>query len=86
MSAPRKLVLAVVDGMKPAMLQRAVATGQAPAMAAVIERGRFVDDCAAAFPSVTPTCAGTIATGRRRRAMPVRPISSMPATTQATSC
>ncbi|MDP9346723.1 MAG: alkaline phosphatase family protein [Actinomycetota bacterium] len=68
MSVPRKLVLAVVDGMKPAMLQRAVETGQAPAMAAVIERGRFVDECVAAFPSVTPTCAGTIATGRRQDA------------------
>jgi hypothetical protein len=68
MSKPPKLVLAVVDGMKPAMLQRAIATGQAPAMAAVIERGAFVDDCAAAFPSVTPTCAGTIATGTRQDA------------------
>ncbi|MGZ6642617.1 MAG: alkaline phosphatase family protein [Solirubrobacteraceae bacterium] len=66
MSEPRKLVLAVVDGMKPAMLRRAVATGQAPAMAAVVERGRFVDDCCAAFPSVTPTCASTIATGTRQ--------------------
>ena len=33
----RKLVLAVVDGLKPAMLERAVATGRAPAMKAVIE-------------------------------------------------
>jgi hypothetical protein len=58
-----KLVLAVVDGLKPAMLERAVATGRAPAMAAVIERGTVVDSCCAAFPSVTPVCAATIATG-----------------------
>jgi type I phosphodiesterase/nucleotide pyrophosphatase len=58
-----KLVLAVVDGLKPAMLERAVATGRAPAMAAVIERGTLVDSCCAAFPSVTPVCAATIATG-----------------------
>jgi type I phosphodiesterase/nucleotide pyrophosphatase len=58
-----KLVLAVVDGLKPAMLDRAVATGRAPAMAAVIERGTVVDSCCAAFPSVTPVCAATIATG-----------------------
>jgi len=38
-SGPPKLVLAVVDGLKPAMLERAVATGRAPAMAAGIERG-----------------------------------------------
>jgi hypothetical protein len=58
-----KLVLTVVDGLKPAMLERAVATGRAPAMAAVIERGTYVDACCAAFPSVTPVCAATIATG-----------------------
>jgi hypothetical protein len=58
-----KLVLAVVDGLKPAMLERAVATGRAPAMAAVMERGTVVDGCCAAFPSVTPVCAATIATG-----------------------
>jgi hypothetical protein len=58
-----KLVLAVVDGLKPAMLARAVATGRAPAMAAVMERGTVIDGCCAAFPSVTPVCAATIATG-----------------------
>jgi predicted AlkP superfamily pyrophosphatase or phosphodiesterase len=65
---PRKLVLAVVDGLKPAMLERAVATGRAPAMAAVMERGTYVDACCAAFPSVTPVCAATIATGVRQDA------------------
>ena len=58
-----KLVLTVVDGLKPAMLDRAVATGRAPAIAAVMQRGTYVDDCAAAFPSVTPACAATIAIG-----------------------
>jgi len=60
---PRKVVLAVVDAMKPAMLERAVSTGKAPAMAALMERGHYVDDCVAAFPSVTPVCAASIATG-----------------------
>jgi Type I phosphodiesterase / nucleotide pyrophosphatase len=63
-----KLLLAVVDGLKPAMLERAVATGRAPAMAAVMERGTYVDECVAAFPSVTPACAATIATGVRQEA------------------
>src|SRR2546429_6327208 len=58
-----KLVLAVIDGLKPAMLERAVATGRAPVLRAIMERGAYVDDCVAAFPSVTPTCAATIATG-----------------------
>ena len=49
--------------MKPAMLERAVASGRAPALAHLIARGRYVDDCVAAFPSVTPVCSASIATG-----------------------
>jgi hypothetical protein len=60
---PGKLILAVVDAMKPAMLERAVSTGKAPMMAALMQRGHYVDDCVAAFPSVTPVCAASIATG-----------------------
>jgi len=59
----RKLVLAVIDAMKPAMLERAVADGRAPALKLLMERGAHVDDCVAAFPSVTPVCAASIATG-----------------------
>ena len=59
----KKLVLAVVDAMKPAMLERVVASGRAPALELLIERGEHVDDCVAAFPSVTPVCAASIATG-----------------------
>jgi Type I phosphodiesterase / nucleotide pyrophosphatase len=59
----KKLVLAVIDAMKPAMLERAVASGRAPALQTLIERGQHVDDCVAAFPSVTPVCAASIATG-----------------------
>ena len=60
---PKKLVLTVIDAMKPAMLERAVATGRAPALKFLIENGSLVDDCVAAFPSVTPVCAASIATG-----------------------
>ncbi|HEY5044756.1 MAG TPA: alkaline phosphatase family protein [Solirubrobacteraceae bacterium] len=62
MSAP-KLVLCVIDAMAPAMLERAVAEGVAPMLATLIERGRYVSDCVAAFPSVTPVCAASIVTG-----------------------
>ncbi len=57
------LILAVIDGLQPAMVRRAIATGGAPTIAALSERGLHVDDCIAAFPSVTPVCAATIATG-----------------------
>jgi hypothetical protein len=59
----RKLVLAVIDGLKPAMLERAVGAGQAPALARIMREGAYVDALAAAFPSVTPACAASIVTG-----------------------
>jgi hypothetical protein len=59
----KKLVLTVIDAMKPAMLERAVAGGRAPTLKLLLERGQHVDDCVAAFPSVTPVCAASIATG-----------------------
>ncbi len=58
-----KLVLAVIDGMKPSMLERAMNSGNAPALTAIRDRGTYVSECCAAFPSVTPVCAATIATG-----------------------
>jgi hypothetical protein len=59
----KKLVLVVIDALKPAMLERAIATGRAPALARIRDEGCYVDDCVAAFPSVTPVCAATITTG-----------------------
>ena len=35
----KKLVLVVIDAMKPAMLERAVVGGRAPVLQALIERG-----------------------------------------------
>jgi predicted AlkP superfamily pyrophosphatase or phosphodiesterase len=62
-SQPPKLVLCVIDAMAPQMLERAVAAGVVPVLATLIERGRYVPDCVAAFPSVTPVCAASIVTG-----------------------
>src|SRR5947209_2503960 len=45
------------------MLERAIANGRAPALARIRRDGCYVDDCVAAFPSVTPVCAATITTG-----------------------
>ncbi len=61
--APPKLILCVIDAMAPAMLERAVAEGQAPVLAELMRRGHYVSDCVAAFPSVTPVCAASIVTG-----------------------
>jgi hypothetical protein len=62
LAAP-KLVLCVVDAMAPAPLERAVADGAAPILGELMRRGRYVSDCVAAFPSVTPVCAASITTG-----------------------
>jgi hypothetical protein len=58
-----KLVLVVVDALKPAMLERAVAEGRAPAFAEILRRGTYYPDCVSVFPSVTPAAAATITTG-----------------------
>ena len=62
-STPPKLVLCVIDAMAPAMLERTVAAGAAPVLKELMERGLYVPDCVAAFPSVTPVCAASIVTG-----------------------
>src|SRR5436309_3244523 len=59
----RKLVLCVIDAMAPAMLELAVESGAAPMLGALMKRGRYIPDCVAAFPSVTPVCAASIVTG-----------------------
>jgi hypothetical protein len=60
---PKKLVLAVIDSLKPDMLDQAVAEGEAPALGALLERGTYVRDCVSTFPSVTPVASAAIATG-----------------------
>ena len=59
----KKLVLAVIDALKPEMLERAIDQGQAPVLAKIMERGTYVRDCVSSFPSVTPVAAASIATG-----------------------
>jgi hypothetical protein len=60
---PPKLVLCVIDAMAPEMLERAVASGDAPVLGQLIDAGLYVPSCVAAFPSVTPVCAASIVTG-----------------------
>jgi hypothetical protein len=58
----RKLVLIVVDGMTPAAFERAVEGGRAPAMAFLAEHGDY-RRATSVFPSLTPVCLTSIATG-----------------------
>jgi Type I phosphodiesterase / nucleotide pyrophosphatase len=59
----KKLILAVIDGAKPAMLERTIAEGRAPILELLTTRGTYVRDMVAVFPSVTPVCAASIVTG-----------------------
>jgi Type I phosphodiesterase / nucleotide pyrophosphatase len=61
--AAKKLVLAVIDSLKPEMLDRAIEEGRAPALKALVERGVYIPDCVSVFPSVTPVASATITTG-----------------------
>ena len=61
--AAKKLVLAVIDSLKPDMLDLAIEEGRAPALAALRDRGTYIRDCVSTFPSVTPVASAAIATG-----------------------
>ena len=62
MSAPKKVVLIVVDGMTPAAFERAVEGGRAPALAYLAEHGVY-RRATSVFPSLTPVCLSSIVTG-----------------------
>jgi predicted AlkP superfamily pyrophosphatase or phosphodiesterase len=58
----KKLVLVVIDGMTPAAFERAVSSGRAPALAFLAEHGDY-RQATSVFPSLTPVCLTSIATG-----------------------
>jgi len=60
---PKKLVLAVIDSLKPEMLEQTIADGRAPALARLVADGTVIADCVSTFPSVTPVASASIATG-----------------------
>jgi predicted AlkP superfamily pyrophosphatase or phosphodiesterase len=58
----RKLVLAVIDGLTPEALEAGLAAGRLPALAALSEAG-WTGRGTSVFPSLTPVCLTSIATG-----------------------
>jgi hypothetical protein len=58
----KKLVLIVIDGLTPAAFERAVEGEKAPALAFLAEHGRYGRGVST-FPSLTPVCLSSIATG-----------------------
>ena len=62
MRPERKLILVVIDGLTPAAFERAVESGDAPALAFLAEHGEYAR-AVSTFPSLTPVCLASIATG-----------------------
>jgi len=58
----KQVVLVVIDGLTPALLDRALEEGRVPAIAELVDRGTQGVGVTT-FPSVTPVCLTTIATG-----------------------
>ncbi len=58
----KKLVLIVVDGLTPAGFERAIESGRAPALAFLAANGVY-RRATSVFPSLTPVCLSSIATG-----------------------
>jgi Type I phosphodiesterase / nucleotide pyrophosphatase len=56
------LILAIIDGLTPAMLEHGLAQGRLPALGLLHESGSYTQGTTT-FPSVTPVCLTSIATG-----------------------
>jgi len=59
---PPKVILAVVDGLTPEALEAGLESGRTPALQLLAENGRY-GRAVSTFPSLTPVCISTIATG-----------------------
>jgi type I phosphodiesterase/nucleotide pyrophosphatase len=59
----KKLVLVMVDSLKPEMLERTIESGKAPLFAEIVRRGTYIRDGVSVFPSVTPAASASITTG-----------------------
>ena len=58
----RKLILIVIDGLTPSMLEDTVERGSAPSLGLLAEHGRY-RRAISTFPSLTPVCLSALATG-----------------------
>ena len=59
---PKKVVLIVIDGLTPAMLEDAVEGKDVPALRFLVEHGEY-RRAVTTFPSLTPVCLSSLATG-----------------------
>ena len=62
MPATKKLILVVIDGLTPSMLEDTLERGVAPSLGLLAEQGRY-RRAISTFPSLTPVCLSALATG-----------------------
>ena len=60
---PRRVVYLVIDGLRTDSFEQAIGSGRAPALAAIRERGSYVRDSTAVFPTITPCATSSLITG-----------------------
>ena len=60
--SPKPLILVVIDGLTPSMFEGAIGSGETPTLAALAARGSY-RRAISVFPSLTPVCLSSIATG-----------------------
>ena len=60
--SPRPVILVVIDGLTPSMLEGAIGSGDTPTLAALAADGDYAR-ATSVFPSLTPVCLSSIATG-----------------------
>ncbi len=59
---PKPLILVVIDGLTPSMFEGAVGSGETQTLATLASRGAY-RRATSVFPSLTPVCLSSIATG-----------------------
>ena len=60
---PKPVLLLVLDGIRPDVLQAAIRDGDAPTLGFLANKGEAVWDAVSVFPSITPAATAAIATG-----------------------
>lgn len=63
MAPKQRVVYIVIDGMSTEALEQVTAAGKAPALNLLKQRGAYVRDSVAVFPTITPAATATLVTG-----------------------
>lgn len=63
MTSVKPLHMIIIDSWHPGMVEQELSKGNLPALAHLVKHGRLDLNCASIFPTVTPACLTSLATG-----------------------